>query len=395
MSKVSPTSLRRNWWNLGRKGLADGLAAKDESFYRAGQWQLVWWKFRRHKLAQIAMVVLGIFYIIAIFAEFISPYDPQKRFKEFSSMAPVKVRLIDAQGRLSWPFMYALKRDRDPITLRPTYTEDTAATRYPVRLFVRGDEYKMWGLFSGNIHLFGVGSESDQFVPFFLLGSDTLGHDLLSRIFFGARISLTVGLLGVFLAFLIGLILGGIAGFFGGLADEIVMRLVDVLLALPTIPLWMSLAAALPQNWPQLKTYFFVTVILSIFGWTILARVVRGKLLSLREEDYVMAARLDGESEGQIISRYMLPAFTSYIIVSLTLSIPNMILGETALSFLGVGLRPPTISWGVMLQDAQNLQTIAQTPWLLWPVAFVILAVLMFNFLGDGLRDAADPYVTG
>jgi peptide/nickel transport system permease protein len=395
MSKVSPTSLRRNWWNLGRKGLADDLAAKDESFYRAGQWQLVWWKFRRHKLAQIAMVVLGIFYMIAIFAEFISPYDPQKRFKEFSSMAPVKVRLIDAQGRLSWPFMYALKRDRDPITLRPTYKEDTAATRYPVGLFVRGDEYKLWGLFGGNIHLFGVRNESDQFVPLFLLGSDTLGHDLLSRIFFGARISLTVGLLGVFLAFLIGLVLGGVAGFFGGLADEIVMRLVDVLLALPTIPLWMSLAAALPQNWPQLKTYFFVTVILSIFGWTILARVVRGKLLSLREEDYVMAARLDGESEAQIISRYMLPAFTSYIIVSLTLSIPNMILGETALSFLGVGLRPPTISWGVMLQDAQNLQTIAQTPWLLWPVAFVILAVLMFNFLGDGLRDAADPYVTG
>jgi peptide/nickel transport system permease protein len=232
-------------------------------------------------------------------------------------------------------------------------------------------------------------------VPFFLLGSDTLGHDMLSRIFFGARISLTVGLLGVFLAFFIGLLLGGIAGFFGGVADEIVMRMVDVLLALPTIPLWMSLAAALPQDWPQLKTYFYVTIILSIFGWTILARVVRGKLLSLREEDYVMAARLDGESDAQIISRYMLPAFTSYIIVSLTLSIPNMILGETSLSFLGVGLRPPTISWGVMLQEAQNLQTVAQTPWLLWPVAFVILAVLMFNFLGDGLRDAADPYVTG
>ncbi len=258
----------------------------------------------------------------------------------------------------------------------------------------RGDKYELWGLIPGNVHLFGVRTEPDTFVPLFILGSDTLGHDMLSRIFFGARISLTVGLLGVFLAFFVGLVLGGIAGFFGGLADEIIMRVIDVLLALPTIPLWMSLAAALPQDWPQLKTYFYVTVILSIFGWTILARVVRGKLLSLREEDYVMAARLDGESEGQIIYRYMLPGFTSYIIVSLTLSIPNMILGETSLSFLGVGLRPPTISWGVMLQDAQNLQTIAQTPWLLWPVAFVILAVLMFNFLGDGLRDAADPYVT-
>jgi peptide/nickel transport system permease protein len=368
--------------------------ARDESFYRAGQWQLVWWKFRRHKLAQIAMVVLGIFYFIVIFAEFISPYDPQKRFKDYSTLPPSKVHVIDAQGGIHMPFVYGLQRGRDPVTLRPRYEEDTTL-RYPISFFVPGDEYKLWGFFKGNVHLFGVRSEPDTFVPLFLLGSDTLGHDMLSRIFFGARISLTVGLLGVFLAFFIGLVLGGIAGFFGGLADEVVMRVVDVLLALPTIPLWMSLAAALPQDWPQLKTYFYVTIILSIFGWTILARVVRGKLLSLREEDYVMAARLDGESDAQIISRYMLPAFTSYIIVSLTLSIPNMILGETSLSFLGVGLRPPTISWGVMLQEAQNLQTVAQTPWLLWPVAFVILAVLMFNFLGDGLRDAADPYVTG
>jgi peptide/nickel transport system permease protein len=249
-------------------------------------------------------------------------------------------------------------------------------------------------LIPGNIHLFGVRTEQDAFAPLFILGSDALGHDLLSRIFFGARISLTVGLIGIFLAFFLGLFLGGIAGFFGGVVDEIVMRIIDVLISLPTIPLWMSLAAALPQDWPQLKTYFYVTIILSIVGWTSLARTVRGKLLSLREEDYVMSAKLDGESEMQIISRYMLPGFASYIIVSLTLSIPGMILGETALSFLGVGLRPPTISWGVMLQDAQNLQTIAQTPWLLWPVAFVILAVLMFNFLGDGMRDAADPYVT-
>lgn len=386
---------RRRWWNFWKRNQADVQSPeKDESFYRAGQWQLVWWKFRRHKLAQIAMTVLAIFYIIVIFAEFISPYDPQKRYKDFSTLPPNKVHFIDEQGRFHLPFVYGLKRDRDPVTLRPIYKEDTSAM-YPLSFFVTGDEYELWGMFAGNIHLFGVKTEPDKFVPLFLLGSDTLGHDMLSRIFFGARISLTVGLLGVLLAFFIGLFLGGIAGFFGGMADEIVMRSVDVLLALPTIPLWMSLAAALPQDWPQLKTYFYVTIILSIFGWTILARVVRGKLLSLREEDYVMAARLDGESEAQIITRYMLPAFTSYIIVSLTLSIPNMILGETSLSFLGVGLRPPTISWGVMLQEAQNLQTVAQTPWLLWPVAFVILAVLMFNFLGDGLRDAADPYVTG
>ena len=396
MSTTKPTTTKRKWWDF-RKQIQPGDKAegKDENFYRAGQWQLVWWKFRRHKLAQIAMVVLSLFYIIVIFAEFIAPYDPQKRFKDYSAMAPVHVRLIDAQGRFSWPFVYALKRARDPVTLRPIYEEDTSAARFPVSLFVRGYEYKMWGLLSSNIHLFGVKTEPDAFVPLFLLGSDALGHDVLSRIFFGARISLTVGLIGVFLSFFMGLLLGGIAGFFGGVLDDIIMRVIDVLLALPTIPLWMSLAAALPQDWPQLKTYFYVTIILSIFGWTILARVVRGKLLSLREEDYVMAARLDGETESQIITRYMLPGFTSYIIVSLTLAIPNMILGETALSFLGVGLRPPTISWGVMLQDAQNIQTIAQTPWLLWPVAFVIVEVLMFNFLGDGLRDAADPYVTG
>ena len=396
MSTANPVTPKRRWWEFGKKSpLVEAAHEKDESFYRAGQWQLVWWKFRRHKLAQIAMVVLGIFYLIVVFAEFVSPYDPQKRFKDYSTLAPVNVRMIDAQGKFHLPFVYGLVRGRHPVTLRPIYEEDTTSKIYPITLFVRGDEYKLWGLFPSNLHLFGVRTEPDEFVPLFILGSDTLGHDMLSRIFFGARISLTVGLLGVFLAFFLGLLLGGIAGFFGGLADEIIMRVIDVLLALPTIPLWMSLAAALPQDWPQLKTYFYVTIILSIFGWTILARVVRGKLLSLREEDYVMAARLDGESEGQIITRYMLPGFTSYIIVSLTLSIPNMILGETSLSFLGVGLRPPTISWGVMLQEAQNLQTVAQTPWLLWPVAFVIVAVLMFNFLGDGLRDAADPYVTG
>ena len=283
----------------------------------------------------------------------------------------------------------AIRKRCDPI-----YKEDTTQI-YPIKLFVQGDEYKLWGLIPGNIHLFGTDLQpDDKIIPVFLLGTDTLGHDLLSRIFFGGRISLTVGLIGVFLAFFFGLLLGGLAGFFGGLVDEVIMRVIDVLISLPQIPLWMSLAAALPQDWPQLQTYFYVTIILSIFGWTSLARTVRGKLLSLREEDYVMAAKLDGEHEGAIITRYMLPGFASYIIVSLTISIPGMILGETALSFLGLGLRAPTISWGVMLQDAQNLQTIAQLPWLLWPVAFVVLAVLMFNFLGDGLRDAADPYVT-
>jgi peptide/nickel transport system permease protein len=394
MSSAQPDTLKDNQSTFPQKDQSKVKAVeKDESFYRAGQWQLVWWKFRRHKLAQIAMVVLGILYFIAAFAEFVSPYDPQTRYKDYSAMAPTNVHIRDANGSFHLPFVYAVTRARDPVTLRPVYTEDTSQ-RYPIGLFVEGEAYKLWRLIPGNIHLFGVKTPPDVFVPLFLLGSDTLGHDLLSRIFFGGRISLTVGLVGVFLAFIIGLVVGGVSGFFGGVVDEVSMRIIDVLIAIPLIPLWMSLAAALPQDWPQLQTYFYVTIILSIFGWTTLARTVRGKLLSLREEDYVMAAKLDAESEVTIISRYMLPGFTSYIIVSLTLAIPAMILGETALSFLGVGLRPPTISWGVLLQDTQNLQAVAQTPWLLWPCAFVILAVMMYNFLGDGMRDAADPYVT-
>src|SRR3972149_3178579 len=300
MSTAQQTTSKRKWWEFRKKSQPAGEAREqDETFYRAGQGQLVWSKFRRHKLAQIAMAVLVLFYLIVIFAEFISPYDPQKRFKDYSTLPPSKVHIFAPQGSTHPPFVYALKRERDPVTLRPIYKEDPTAL-YPVALFVPGDEYKLWGLFAGNVHLFGVKTETDTFVPLFLLGSDTLGHDMLSRIFFGALISLTVGLIGVVLAFFMGLVLGGIAGFFGGLADEIIMRVIDVLLALPTIPLWISLAAALPQDWPQLKTYFYVTIILSIFGWTILARVVRGKLLSLREEDYVMAARLGGGSETQI-----------------------------------------------------------------------------------------------
>ena len=393
MSTPSLSPSKRRFSLFKRQKTAE--TPQGEEFFRAGQWQLVWWKFRRHKLAQLAMVVLGILYFIALFAEIVTPYDPLHRVQQYAGMPPTIVRLVDAQGNVHLPFIYKPVQARDPETLRPIYKDDTTQI-FPIKLFVHGDPYKMWGLIPMDIHLFGTDPQPEGKlpIPVFLLGADNLGRDVLSRVLFGSRISMTVGLIGIVLSFVFGLLLGGIAGFFGGLADEVIMRLIDVLISLPQIPLWMSLAAALPQDWPQLRMYFFVTIILSIFAWASLARVVRGKLLSLREEDYVMAARLDGETDGAIISRYMLPSFASYIIVSLTISIPGMILGETSLSFLGLGLQSPTISWGVMLMDAQNLQSISQLPWLLWPVVFVVVAVLMFNFLGDGLRDAADPYVT-
>ncbi len=385
MSEAVNTS--KNSWQFWKK---NRKKTKGEEFYRAGQWQLVWWKFRRHKLANFATVVLVLFYLCALFAEFVSPHAPLHRFKNFVTKSPSNVHLFDSQGKFRGPFVYGLERKRDPVTMRPVFTENSDAV-YPIKLFIRGDEYKFWGLFTTNLHLFGTGTED---APLFILGTDLIGRDVFSRVIYGGRISLSVGLIGVFISFVLGLLLGGISGYFGGLSDEIIMRIIDVLVSLPTIPLWMSLAAALPQNWPQMRTYFFVTIILSILGWTGLARTVRGKMLSLREEDYIMAAKLDDENEWTIITRYMLPGFASYIIVQLTLWIPGMILGETSLSFLGIGLHEPTVSWGVMLHDTQEIKAIAQTPWLLWPCAFVIIAVLMFNFLGDGLRDAADPYVT-
>jgi peptide/nickel transport system permease protein len=359
-----------------------------EKYYLASQWQLMWIKFRKHRLAIIGSTVLVLLYVSAIFCQFLAPYDIYRRHSGYIFAPPQRIRFFDREGRLRWrPFVYGLKGEMDPDTWRRTFQEDTSEI-YPIRFFVRGDEYKFWNLFKTSIHLFGV----DEPGVVFLFGTDDLARCLFSRNLHAARTSLSVGLIGVFVSFILGATLGGISGYYGGGPDMLIQRAIEFLLSIPRIPLWMALAAALPADWPVVRVYFGITIVLSVLGWPQLARVVRGKLLELREEDFVIAARIAGASDGYIIARHLLPRFASYLIVSLTLAIPSMILGETSLSFLGVGLRPPAVSWGVLLHEGQNVQSIAHHPWLLITGLFIIVTVLAFNFLGDGLRDAADPY---
>jgi peptide/nickel transport system permease protein len=363
--------------------------ASDERYYYASQWQLIRWRFMRHRLAFISLILLVTLYLLATFAEFVTPYITTRRFDGYQSAPPSSIRLFSEEG-LQRPFIYGLERTLDQQTFRYHFTEDTSAV-YPIRFFVRGDEYKFWGLWRTNLHLFGTEQGAP---PLLLFGADELGRDIFTRTIYGARVSLSIGLIGVMLAFVLGVVLGGISGYFGGIADEIIQRMIDFLISIPQLPFWMALSAALPRDWPVIKTYFAITVILSVVGWTGLARVVRGKLLALREEDYALAAQAAGASQPRIIFRHLMPGFTSHLIVSLTLAVPGSILGETALSFLGLGMQPPAVSWGVLLQDAQNLIAVAHQPWRLIPALFVIGAVLLFNFVGDGLRDAADPYST-
>lgn len=361
--------------------------AEEAEVYTASQWRLMWWKFRKHKLAVAGGLVVLSLYIVALFCEVIAPYTLESRDATYTYAPPQRLHAFGPDGFRLRPFVYGLKSKRHPETLRKVYVEDRTR-RYPVRLFVRGEPYRLWGLFKTDVHLFGV----DEGGTLFLLGADALGRDMLSRILYGARISLTIGLIGVGLSFVLGLTIGGLSGYLGGWVDNVIQRLIEILRSFPSIPLWMALSAALPAHWSPLQVYLGITVVLSFIGWTGLARQVRGKILSLREEDFAMAALLCGASRWRILWRHLLPSFFSHIIVSLTLAVPGMILGETALSFLGLGLRPPITSWGVLLKDAQNVQSVALHPWLLTPVVAVIITVLSFNFVGDGLRDAADPY---
>jgi peptide/nickel transport system permease protein len=367
--------------------LAPGQRDAGERFYYASQWELIRWRFQRHKLAVISLVLLVVLYTVALFADFFAPYVVDTRFDAFTQAPPTRVHWILPTGGIQ-PHIYGLQRELDPETFRFIFSEDTSRV-YPIKLFAKGDPYRMWGVFPTDRHFIGIETRE---TPLILFGSDRLGRDLFSRTLYGSRISLSIGLVGVFISFILGLLLGGISGYFGGIMDDVIQRVIDFLLAIPSLPLWMTLAAALPRDWSTIKLYFAITILLSIIGWTGLARVVRGKLLSLREEDYVLAARGAGASDLRIITRHLLPGFTSHLIVSITFAIPSIILSETALSFIGVGMQPPAVSWGTLLQDAQNLTAVAHQTWLMIPALWVIATVLLFNFVGDGLRDAADPY---
>ena len=365
---------------------AERLSHAEEAHFVASQWQLIWRKFRRHRLARLGAAIIAILVVLAVFAEFWSPYDIFERHTELVHLPPQRVRFIH-EGRLHRPFVYGVTSERSTITYFLEFSDDRSHL-YPVRFFVRGADYKIFGLIPSNIHFFGV----DEPGVIHLLGTESIGRDMLSRILSATRVSLSVGLVGITISFFLGCLLGGVSGYFGGAPDMIIQRIIEFLQNIPQIPLWMALSAALPPVWPIIQVYFGITIILSIFGWTGLARVVRGKLLATREEDYVLAAKIAGSGEPRILVRHLLPSFTSYLIVSITLAIPQMILGETALSFLGIGMRPPAVSWGVLLQQAQNIRSVTLYPWLIIPALLVVLTVLAFNFLGDGLRDAADPY---
>jgi len=359
---------------------------KKEAYYTATQFQLTWWKFRRHRTAIIGSVVLGFFLFIMLFCEFLAPYGSQSRNSDYIFGKPQKIHLFDEKGKFFGPFVYAMTTSFNSETMQLDLKEDKTAI-YKIRFFAKGEPYKMWGFIKGNLHLF-VAEDGHLH----LFGTDSLGRDVFSRTIFGTRTSLSIGLIGVFIAFTVGLIVGGFSGYFGGFLDNFLQRLIEFIRVIPTLPLWMSLAAILPKEWSPLRVYFAVTVILGFLTWTTLARRVRGKLISMREEDFVFAARIAGSNDLRIIWRHMLPAFLSYIIVDLTVSFPAMILGETTLSFIGLGLREPVVSWGVLLQQSQNVKAIEQHPWLFIPAIFVVVSVLAFSLVGDGVRDAADPY---
>ncbi|MCG7574224.1 ABC transporter permease [Phaeobacter sp. CNT1-3] len=359
-----------------------------QKFYSASQWTLIWWRFRRHKAAMVAAMILAVMAISGLFAEVVAPYGPTTRDAKYLDGAPQIPMFCDQNGCSMRPFVHGVSTKRDPVTLRAISVPDPDKRVY-VHFFAKGEANHILGVIPNTRHLFLL---DDPKAKLHLWGTDDLGRDVFSRTIYATRVSLSIGVLGVMISFVLALIIGGVAGYAGGVIDSVIQRVTEVIRVVPIIPLYMGLAAAMPKEWSTTQVYFAMTLILGLFGWPTLARRIRSQLLSIRNEDYVVAARLAGARPARIIGRHMLPSFTSFIIVDLVISFPYMILSETALSFVGLGLRPPTVSWGVLLQQAQSVRVIEQTPWLFIPAIFVVVAVLAFTVIGDGLRDAADPY---
>ena len=360
----------------------------EDALAYASQYQLIRHRFKKHKLALVSLGVLGLLYLISIFADFFAPYEKNHRVRDAQFSAPTRVRIYEPGRGFSRPFVYGMTKVLDEATF--TYqTVPDLSQRHHLRFFTEGHPYRLLGLLPAKRRLFGV---EDGYVALF--GTDQLGMDIFSQTLYAGRISLSVGLVGVLISFVLGVVLGGISGYFGGRVDDIIQRTIEFLMSLPQLPLWIALSAAIPNNWTGIKTFFAITIILSVIGWTGLARVVRGRLIAMREEDYVMAAKVAGTGSAAIIGGHLLPGFLSYLVVSITLAVPYMILGETTLSFLGLGILPPEVSWGSQMRAAKSLTVIFVYPWHLIPTIFIVTAVLSFNFIGDGLRDAADPYST-